>query len=286
MADFRITVDLAHLVPANAPVNADVFPALSFAVSRVAEATQGQWVAYASGLPLPNGQVIKSRTGEYQRSILLRINGAFSAEAYSDLPYARAIEEGMPQRDLKRMLSSSLKVRVSAKGDRYLIIPFRWNSPSSVQGQNMPKDVWNWWKGKDASSILQGVNYKRRSGTGAYDIKTKLPIMVPAWRYKWGSRLGKHDLEDMGHAPNDRMTKRLEGMVNFRQPKTSGGGSHSQYLTFRVMSDRSKGWVVPAQPGKHPARATAQQMQPVAEEAFVAAVEADIARLLHGGIGG
>ncbi|MFT8945947.1 MAG: hypothetical protein ABF876_05120 [Acetobacter aceti] len=253
---------------------ADLFPHLAYAVGRIAEAAQKQWQAYAHGAPLPDGKSITNRTGEYARSILMRDTGDFSAEVYSDLAYAQAIEEGTPAYDLKRMLNTSLKVRVSKKGRRYLIIPFRWGTPGSVMGRNMTEAVHDWWSGKVSSAITG--KYRRLSGTGVFDIRTRKRVTVPGWRYKWGDRLGHGDLEQMGHIADDKIAKRMAGMVNFRKPGSSGGSAHSKFLTFRVMAEGAPGWVRPAQPGRWPARTAAEQIQPVAEEAFKAAAEADV----------
>lgn len=278
--EFRISIDLGHLVPEGSFLTAAEFPTLSAAVQRVAEAVHQQWSAYASGSPMPNGKVIQSRTGEYARSIQLRKLGDFSAEVYSDLAYALSIEEGSPERDLKRILSSSMKVRLTADGRRYLIIPFRWNHPNSVMGNQMPSDVWDWWHQPSikASAII-GTS-RRLSGTGAYDIATRRRSTVPGWKYQWGTRLSGGDLSSMG--VNGSAARHMEGMVNFRKPGASGGAAQSQFINFRTMVEGSKGWIAPAQAGKWPAKTTADLLRPVAEEAFEKAVEEDIRRLLGG----
>lgn len=279
-AEFRIAVELGHLLPEGSPLTGALFPTLSYAVKTIAEAAHQQWVQYASGAPLPDGKIIKIRTGEYARSIQLRQIGDFSAEVYSNLAYAIAIEEGSPARDLKKILDSSLKVRLTKDGRRYLIIPFRFNNPNSVLGNNMPQAVHDWWQqGRNPSSITG--TYRRLSGTGAYDIKTRERITVPGWRYKWGDRLGKQDLADLG--VTGQAASRLQGMYNFRKPGGSGGSSHSQFVNFRTMVEGSRGWIAPAVEGKHPARTVAQQLQPVAEQAFQRAVEEDVKRILNGG---
>lgn len=285
MQVFSISVELGHLVPAGASFSGRVFPTLAYAVQRVAQLAHANWLAYAHGAPLPDGGVIRNRTGEYARSILLRQTGELAAEVYSDLAYARVIEEGAPQRDLHSLLNSSLKVRLTHDGRRYLIIPFRWNAPGSVMGHQMPQQVWDWWSGKGASHIVNGdMRYKRLSGTGAYDIRTRARITVPAWRYHWGDRLTKDDLAGMGIT--GRAAQRLHGMVNFRNPGGSGGGAHSKFLTFRTLVEGSKGWIVPAQPGKWPAKTVADQIRPVAEAAFAEAMKEDIENYLRATLGG
>jgi hypothetical protein len=281
MSSFAIAIELGDKIPANAPLTAEAFPNLAASVQRMVELAHQEWTEYALGKPLPGGLVINNRTGEYARSISMREIGPFAGEVYTVLPYAQAIEEGSPARDMKKMLDSSLKVRLSKTGKRYLIIPFRHDR------FNTPKAVLDWWvkqSPRPATSHVTGT-YRRVSGTGAYDIGTRKLITVPGWRYAWGDRLGKSHLDTLGVGERD--AKRLAGMVRFANPggKMGGGapkGSHSSLITFRVMVEGSKGWISPAQPGKHPARTVADQLRPIAEREFQTAVEADVRDLLGG----
>lgn len=280
MTEFRIAVDISGLIPAGSPLNAATFPHLAFAVKEIAEAALRQWRSYASGEALPNGKVIQTRAGEYARSIMLRQRGDFDAEVYSDLPYARAIEEGTPQRDLKKMLGSSPKVRLTKDGRRYLIIPFRHNHPNSVLGNQMPQAVHDWWREPDRRpSHVTGIG-QRVSGLNASDIRTRGPLMTPSRTYSWGTRLGKTDLAGIGLG--GKAGKRYEGMVNFRKPGGEGGSAHSQFITFRVMREDSPGWIAPAREGLWPARTTADQLRPVAEEFFRKAIAEDVKAILGG----
>lgn len=275
MGEFKISVGIS--IPSWSPVSANVFPSLARAVAQLGEEARDRWVAYARGAQLPSGLVIRERSGQYARSIGLRQVGDFTVEVYSDLPYASAIEEGSPRRDLKKILNSSLKVRISAKGKRYLIIPFRWFAPNSVAGHNMPQAVYDWWQGKRARSAITGW-YRRQSGTGAFGIHNHRPIVVPGWRHRYGDRLTGDVLAELGI--EGLTAKRLAGMLNYRKPGARGGSSHSKYITFRTMVEGSPGWIVPAQPGRFPAKTVAEQIQPLAEDALRHAAEADIRRIL------
>lgn len=290
MAALRIRVALAQALPANN----QAFPRLAEVVARIADSAHKNWVAYANGATLPSGQTISNRTGEYSASIQLAQRGPYSWEVFSELPYARAIEYGSPARDLKQMLGSSLKVRVSAKGKRYLIIPFRHNTPGptggSLQGNTMPAELHAWWQ--DASrerSTITGHGW-RDSGTGALAFRDRTSghyrqqhgqvVQVRRRTYSWGSRVSKADLADLGIT--GRQASRLVGMVNFRRPGAVGGAAHSSYITFRVMTQDSPGWLRPAQPGKYPARAVAEKLQPLAEEAFRRAMAEDVRAAMGG----
>ena len=276
MSAFSIAIELGEVLPPGSALTKDAFPNLSYAVQRIAMAAMEQWQAYARGEALPDGRSIGIRSGGYLRSIQLRTLNDFAAEVSSELPSATAIEEGMPARDMKRMLGSSWKVRVNKRGRRYLIIPFRHDNPGSVMGNPMPQSVHQWWQQEGrAASRITGT-YDRISGAEGHDIRTRQRVTVPGWRYQWGSRLSKKTLQGMGL--DDRQVRRMAGMVNFREQ--GGGARHSQFITFRVMSEDSPGWQAPAVAGYWPARTTADTLRPIAEEAFAQAVAADIRAIL------
>ena len=282
MADssFGISVDLPSA--GNLPFTRDGLPHLARAVEEVTAAALALWQGYASGAPMPNGKVVQNGTGEYLRSILTRELGDFAGEVFTDAPIADSIENGVPERDLKRLLASSLKVRLSRDGHRFLVIPFRHNTPGSAMGKAMPEAVHSWWQHPDRKRSAVVGMYLRPSGTGAFDINTRQPLTVPARRYVWGSRLEKSDLAKLG--VTGPAARHMAGMVNFRRPGTQGGAAQSRYISFRTMSERSKpgSWIAKARPGMHPAQTVSDQIRPEAETVFKAAFEADLAAALGG----
>jgi len=293
---FRVGVQLDGLEAiAGMPFDKGVLPTLAYAVESLAQAAHARWRDFANGAPLPNGRVLRNRTGEYLRSILVRQTGDFAAEVYSELPYAYAIEYGSPARDMKKMLDSSLKVRLTKDGRRYLIIPIRHDHPNSVMGNNLPVAVHRWLLREDFAPSSVTSEFQRVSQTGAYHWRDGINpitgtmakkgdrVFVKGWRYQWGSRLSAGDLAGMGFGPETKTSKRLRGLVNFRNPGGSGGGAHSQLLTFRVMMQGSSGWIMPAREGMYPARSTADEIRPEAETLFRAAVQHDIQRILAPG---
>jgi hypothetical protein len=283
MTEFRVSVDLRHMIPPEVPVLGRALPRLKAAVESVGAAAQHRWMEYAGGKPLPNGAVIHSRTGKYLQSIQRASEGDFATRVFSDAPYSEMIENGTPARDLKRMLDTSMKVRVAKDGSRYLIIPFRWGTPGTTGfGRNvMPQAVHELWKsGSMEASRVTGMGV-RPSGTGAFDVRTRQAFMVPARRYRWGDRLSRRDLNEVGVF--GEQAKRMSGMVQMRNPGGQGGSRHSQYLTFRVMSERSSGWLAPAIPGRHPAREVAREFEEKARRVFAMAARRDIESLLRAG---
>lgn len=278
---FNIVIDMDRLIRIQDAFGADEFPHLQVAVDAITDQCEALWKAFAAGAPMPNGKIIQSRSGQYGRSITQRRRFPFSNEVFSLIPYAKVIEEGAPARDMKEILRTSLKVRVSKAGKRYLIIPFRHDTGKAMSGGNpMPAAILAWWKGKRNAASSTISEHERVSGTGVSDIKTRQPLTVPAWKYHWGKRLSKSALEGMGL--DAQAARRYQGMVNFRIPGKKGGAAHSKYLTFRTMSEGSKGWIAPAREGKWPAKQVGDVFRPVAEDVFRSAMQQDVAAKIQG----
>ncbi|HET8550859.1 MAG TPA: hypothetical protein VFM97_00095 [Gammaproteobacteria bacterium] len=272
MSEFRIGIGIE--LPPRAPLDAKTFPNLAYAVQMIAERGAEIWRGYASGKPLPDGKIIHARTGQYMRSITMRSLGDFAAEDYTDLSYAEALEKGTGPRDMKKMLNTSLKVRISKKGKRYLIIPFRHGTPGSVGFRSvMPEPVHMMWRGMRASRVTG--TFQEANHLGVHNLRTRAPMMVTRRKYKWGDRMSAAQLRAAG--VRGRQLRHMTGMVHMQEPTTHG---HGQYLTFRVMSEDSKGWVTQGMPAFHPAKVTAEQLKPAAEKAFAEAVSRDVKRYL------
>lgn len=277
-AKFRIGIDISDLIPAGAAVTRDVFPHLAFAVEKITQRAQEIWRGYASGEPMPGGLVIRARSGAYMRSIQVRSTGDFSGEVFSELPYAHTLEDGSGPRDLKTMLNTSLKTRVSARGKRYLIIPFRHGTPGSTSFSGaMTNAVHELWRGLRSSRIR--TSREEPNMLGVHNIHTRQPMMVTRRAYRWGDRLTANQLRAAG--ARGRALRQQTGMVHMRNP-TAGGG-HGQYLTFRVMSEDSTGWISKGTKAYRPAQHAAERLRPVAEDAFRRAVGEDVKRYLGAG---
>lgn len=265
--NFSVSIDLSDLANIGPLVRAQIFNNLSAAVRQVAETGEERWKTAALKAPLWEGE-----RQAYAASIKARMTGAYSGEIVSDYKYSEDIESGRPPYDLKRMLDSSLKVRVSKKGRRYLIIPMRHNTPGhTAHAPAMPADIYAQASELKATRITGG--YRRQSGTGAFDVKTKRLATVAGRNYAWGGRL------PAGLAPKLKEHHKADpyaGMVRMDN-RTPGGKRYSSYLTFRVMAEGSAGWVLPARAGLWIARAVTDSLQRQAGDAFGAAIAQDLA---------
>ncbi|MFD3263209.1 hypothetical protein [Phenylobacterium ferrooxidans] len=268
MADnLSIGVDLSDLAQVGAIVRQGMFSNLEAAVARVAATGVERWQQAAHAAPLWQGE-----RDAYMASITSKQLGPLSWEIVSNYKYVEDIETGRPPRDLKKMLDTSLKVRLSAKGVRYLIIPFRHNTPgNTAHAPAMPREIHQSAQELSPSRITgQGT---RQSGTGAFDMATRKPITVRTRKYLWGGRL---EAQPEYKLKASHRSDPYAGMVKF-STKTPGGKSYSNFLTFRVMTANSSGWIVPAKPGLFLARAVADSLRRTAELDFSAAISLDLA---------
>lgn len=277
MSDYDLSIGVG--IPTGAPLDENGFPHLAHAVRLVLEQAHANWIAYAEGAPLPDGRRINPRTGTYARSIAVKMDGPFAGEVFTELSYARALEYGQPAWDMHKMLDGSMKVRITKEGKRYLIVPFRHGTPGTAGMRGMPESVWNAWQrgAFGASSQIVGHGW-RESGTGAWSIKTKKPYLVRQRHYQWGGRVSQQQLIGMGLGEHE--SRRMAGMVQMQRKGAGRGGKHTQYLTFRTMSEGSPGWMNPGHPGFYVAKAVSDAIGPVAEKIFAEAAARDAEALL------
>jgi len=278
MAEFRISVDLTSVMNAVPVINAQVFPLLNQAVRAVAQQTQINWMESVQRAKLWSGE-----RDAYASSITWHMTGDFSAIVSASYKYAEEIETGRPPRDLKRMLDTSTKVRRTKDGRRFLIIPFRHSTPgNNAIGPAMPQYVYDLASQMTPSKIVGqsqrpsgeitslhpkfGTRPMKRQTPFLSNPQTRATFMVPKNTYKWGEKLPAMALASQDDA------RKYGNMYRF-DARTPGGKKYSTYMTFRVMMEGSPGWIVQAQPGLFLAKKTADEMQPLAQQAFAEAIK-------------
>ena len=170
-------------------------------------------------------------------------------------PNASIVEDGHGSYSLvdKIRWGQTPKMKRTKDGTWYLTIPFRHSAYRSAKQQAsggvtaraqrtmMPSFVYNAAKKLAPSSGLNAG--KQYTASGQYRA---------ADRYRWGGRLGSQ--VSGGRMGGALIPSRYQGMV-----KMSGGKGHTAYLTFRIITQKSKGWIIPAKAGlKIAARLLAQ----------------------------
>lgn len=260
MPTYNVTVDFGNLLSIADQVEADAMQRIHDGVGIAAQMIQNKWtdaVMQAPGIWAPERQA-------YVKSIQWRYTTHVSAVVETTLKLADEIENGRPAKDLKTMLGTSPKVR-QGKNGRYLIIPFRHNTTgNTAHAPAMPPNVMRAARRLMPSKVT-GMG-TRESGTGAFDIKTKKRLMVPQASYSWGGSL------PAGLAPTMRPHHKTDIYAGMKRMSTSSGGKQSSaYLTFRVMSEHSTGWIVRAKPGLRIAQRVARDVQKAVEDGIATA---------------
>lgn len=261
---YSLSVDLSQLEHVTAGIKLQVADRLSHAVVATAQAVEESWKSSVQQAKLWEGE-----KRPYIESITTSMLGPFEAEIVADYRLAHEIEVGRPRKDLKAVLPTARKARTvkSGKhaGQKYLIIPFRHNTPGhEAHARAMPDHIYAEAKGLSPSRVLPPGSKKpaqRKSATGH---------LVPQHSYSWGDRL------PAGLAPKAKphhKTDRYAGMTRF--DTSSGGQKSSSYMTFRVMTEYSDGWIIQPRPGLYLAKGVADKLDPVFSEIVSRAVSLD-----------
>lgn len=277
---YTITLDTGFLLDLSKGITATTMPLVHQAVKAITFQTAENWREAVFKAKLWQGE-----KDAYAASIKAEMTGDFSGLVTADYKHAAAIETGRPPRDLKEMLNTSLKVRRTLDGRRFLVIPFRHNTPgNTAHASSMPDHVYQQAKLLKPTKIIGQM--QRPSGEVTHlspktgmspagnqpgylsNPATKSALTVNKNVYAWGQRMLPGS---MGPNPRGKVD-RFAGMYRF--DTSSGKQKSSAYMTFRIMMEGSKGWIVPAQPGQFIARNVAQDMQPKAKEAIQAAIKA------------
>jgi len=265
---YKVSFTLSQLFDAQATALAGVLPNVSLAVQKVAESGSLRWKD-----AVWKARLWKGEKEPYVESIKWKMIGDYQAVIWCDYAQAQEIETGRPARDLKRMLLTSGKVRAVKNpkskrfGQRYLIIPFRHNTPGhDALAKDMPADIYGAAKSL-SPSFVTGYKMQHNGLPAGAGGKT-----VRRLAYKWGGRLPP------GLAPKLKAEHHSDPYANMVRFNTStpGGGKSSAYLTFRMMGEWSSGWIVPAKPGLYLARGVADGLQPVLNAMISAAVAASL----------
>jgi len=225
-------------------LNEEIKARLSRAVGETVKQVTENWINAIKHAPLSPYD-----KDNYVKSLQQQTLSPYAAEVFTDYRLAGEIEQGRPQRDLKKALNTSNKVRISHSkkhpGQKYLIIPFRHNTPgNNKHASAMPPEIYAKAKALEKSRVLSmGMrpSQQAQASAGGY---LYTPYVAQA-KYQWGGRL------EAGLAPKlkeHHTTDIYAGMTRFNT--SSGKQKSSQYLTFRIMGEwQTNKWLIPEQPG-------------------------------------
>ncbi len=223
-------------------------PATADAVARSTVMVQERWVHNAMRAFTHSG-------GSYVRGIMDGAQYPYQGDPYrgaviNTAPNADVVENGSAPYDMKRMLYTSPKARMSKDGKRYMIIPFRHGTPGTKSMAAMPKSIY-----KQAKSLAVSRRTSARQITNPVTGKK-----VTRNTYNWGGRLRQSDVEAAG-AAKVNMQPHYKSSIYAGMVKMANDTGGSQYMTFRVMHQDSTGWQHPGTAAKKLAENTANEME-------------------------
>ncbi|MBI3131480.1 MAG: hypothetical protein HYZ13_09155 [Acidobacteria bacterium] len=241
------------------------FPEYARAAEEVAENAERLYRGYCLGEPTPSGRALQRPSGALARSIRRESTDLLLWALRNESPYAEGLEQGFPDRDLKKSLPTAPKARRAKDGSLYLIIPLRHGVPGTRGLSPMLTEVYRLARVLQHSRVL-GAPSLRTSATG---------VDVPRFAYRWNGPLSAQALAAAGH--DAETTGRYQGLVRM------GRKGHTTYLTFRVMSQKSPAgsWIRPATPGLWPMRWAVEVAWSEGTPRLEEALEADLLGILE-----
>jgi hypothetical protein len=156
MTTYRINIDLSNLQTAIEAQAATIGVALNHIVRSTAEGIRASWKHQVEqSLPGRDAYTLK-RQADASDSIKHDKIGPFESEISSNHEAVIGLEEGFPARDLKQMLQTSSKTKVSKAGKKYLTIPMRHGTPGTTVLRPMPQATYDHAE-QIAPSIVTGT---------------------------------------------------------------------------------------------------------------------------------
>lgn len=242
----------------------DVWQRTQAALEGYVEEAHSTYVSYLQGQPIPGKGALKRPTGQLAKGAYRDRRALLTWAIGNTAEYAKAVEEGAPEFDMKKNLPTAPRARRAKDGHLYLIIPFRHGVVNTSRLKAMPRAVYTLAKTMAHSRSL-GSPSTRLSGTG---------WTVPKFTYQWQDRVSKKALQHAGMSDAD--VRRYQGMVRM------GKSGQTTYLTFRVMSEKSApgSWIRPATPAMAPLQTALEVAWTKARPEVERALEADLREAL------
>lgn len=210
---------------------------------------------------------------------------------------ATDLEYGTNSFDMKKMLDTSDKVRISKDGKRYLIIPFRHGTPGA-KSNPMPKDVYKEAKQLNVSynsgKFEEGSIKNFKTIADADLLRANNPVTVMRRTYDWGERLNYVNGSKLDSKSIYKNMVKFQNNPNIIREKFSLGkftinvenetenfGDYSAYMTFRAMVEGSPGWIHPGIKPMNILGETKQKCEGLIMQGLAKGAEEDIRRAIE-----
>jgi hypothetical protein len=213
-------------------------PNVEKAVSKALNEVRLEWGKEAhSAFRHTSGNYIQNIHVNYP--LTTRMHGAVT----NTCKYADALERGVTADERRQILFTSHQVRVSKKGFRYLVIPFKHGTPGAITMRPMPADIYK--QAKELSfSVPTGSYYeisKQLAGASRKDIDLIKQFGSPSTMAKPRGTLANNI--PLAARFQTMWGKRLTGVGGIHEGMVRMGNKrNTEYMTFRVMSEVGKPW--------------------------------------------
>jgi hypothetical protein len=264
MADITWDFSAAALASALGKIQKDVQDALPGILEQQAKLVQSAWQAGADGKMYP-GMFRPFHSKRYQQDIItsavhpvqggyivtISSTGQVPGPGGKTFDLVKDIEDGKPSRDMKPAILRSGSARTTKEGVHYVIIPFRHGSGESVH-----------FKSNIGPTAKKVVRERGELSESTWSPAGGLSPFAKLMREKevMGPKRAKVIVGSGGTTRSYTWQRRqFAGLRNY------GAARHSQYMTFRTVSDRSdpNSWIYPAMPANPIFRSMATAMEPI-----------------------
>ena len=152
---------------------------------------------------------------------------------------ANSVESGMASFDMKLRLATSPKAKTAKDGHKYMIIPFR-HPGSAGEGANIM------YTGKAKAEDM--MSRLRAAASSAVTIPTGTPTSIFKMQRTSSGDVMRGKVSKIPSSAD--VHRYLQGMTRYQDPqegRTPAGKQRgsAQNMTFRVMSEKSDGWIHP-----------------------------------------
>lgn len=204
---------------------------ISHVVSGVTNIAKNKWEEFAKSS-------LKSTREQYIRSLVIGDEGIYVGYVVLTGVFNNMIEQGADPFDMKEGFSHAKNVKIKKDGGWYMSVPMRYANPEALAENpafsgKMPKGVYEVTKAqpvKKAVKLEQLPKINQEKGV-RNEIKTNKGVTFKKYEHK---------------------TPIFQGIVRTEVPtpegtKLKGGAKHSQYMSFRTVSDNSDpdSWIHP-----------------------------------------
>jgi hypothetical protein len=232
------------------------FPGVVQSIQRATNVVHKEWISL-----LNKQEKKKGWCRQYAETIGYELrNQGMVGYVYADDKnmYVRFIENGIPRFDMKnppngRGLLNSPRTRMGKHG-KYNIVPFRHGSPGAQHMRNLPIAVY-----EKAKNLNKGDIAKRYRTIGIGETLT----------LKGGSEKKRIHSRSRG-LKGKRGGSIYEGLLRAGSPR------HTSYVTFRVISRRSTGWIYPGSPPMNIFSTVEKKVSPIVNKIMKEGFKADI----------